>query len=466
MRKQYVNLDWNPEKIECGRGVFLKASIDETGPPGSSEKQKAYFFIEPDVGNNMKAKFLPAGNRAVGFFGEPPHRRTVTIKDKKVTGVASVSTVGGDKFKFKVGQKDDKSDAKDYPELEIETWRKIFVRVGKMASCKSVSPGSLQGDFDPMFIELESEGAESVTDWDDFVKSPASVVSGMNKGKTEPVHPGQTAHVVFVDRIAEPETIEIETVYVASELKKSKVQIWKIQGDHSTWPDDSDWIVKGEIATFDDKGDPRMAWRSLGDVVSKATDKGEHHEHLNGFAVDHLSIDFAKLGAGLDEWVTRGDGILQVTLSIRVLSGTANGSADPRLPYLIVATRSAWTYKERSSSAIKGTLRHELGHQFGLALRYIPHYDEAKGEYSGRDQNIKWYDDAHGGRGNHCSMGANTMTNKEYEDGTCTMFHKTTKKRGTFCAVCKVLLKRANLGMLGRRNVWDPGMGWKESWTP
>ena len=130
------------------------------------------------------------------------------------------------------------------------------------------------------------------------------------------------------------------------------------------------------------------------------------------------------------------------------------GLAWPSPPQILIATRDPRWYTP--SNEIDNTIVHEIGHNLGLNVRWLPRYNEATGASDGRDENATWYDDTHGGLGTHCSTGATLNAANEYQNGSCTMLHYVTGATA-FCPQCTNNVKRALLEKLGRQSVWPQG---------
>jgi hypothetical protein len=134
--------------------------------------------------------------------------------------------------------------------------------------------------------------------------------------------------------------------------------------------------------------------------------------------------------------------------------------------YLIVGTRHPYSGDVLAKAQIAKTLVHEFGHILGQVPHYLPEYSLDKAEAQPQKTNDKWYNDEKGGKGSHCSTGAkevkgkiNGQTTMVFRGGSCLMFHEGNEPR-PFCSRCQVILKRANLQVLGIASVWPGG------WTP
>lgn len=453
-RKQYVNMP--PVKDEYGRFVKVKARIRET-KPGESEGMLVYFFIEPD-GANVPPEQLSLAQRNGGFCFDPPHRELVVVSDKTALTFAYISIGGGDKFKFKVGRKFDKSGAVD-ANIDVEVWRKIYVRTGKMkvganpphpwTDALVANMGTVKGSLATHFIEMESSGPHAVKHAP-FVRGQGPL-DEMEKARGKMKYPDQSTPLVFVDRIGKKSLV----TWGPWEFSKAKLQgsleyEKELPADQYTWPDDWHW-GSCLIEVLDTAGGVKRVMRMPSGFMTK--DRTGAFRHAEGYASRKVKWNFGTL-PGMGAWLRHGSGSVRLTATIGIIDDTAMGSAWPSPPRILVATRHPITYKK--STTLENTVIHELGHVLGLNVKNLPKYDVAGGYLTGWETNGTWYNDVNGGRGPHCKTGATLDAKNIYRNGTCTMLHYVTGVND-FCADCGKALKRANLKRIGRTNVWPKG---------
>ncbi len=457
--RQYVNLPLSLDK-HYGRYYWLQVKIKEK-KPGASEGQLVYLFCE-DNGENMDPKFVSSFNRAGGFAFNPKHRKLVMIQSKLAMGLVKLSNVGGDKYKFKVGKKFDKSGAKDAKQ-DVEIWRKIFVRHGYMkptgGAARIFRPvpqadwGTVKTELDKVFIELEEDGPSTVTHepW----SRTDSPIRNLDRGKGAMEFPDQSTKLVFVDRIGKASWTETHT-FRFSGGRLGGTHDWTIPGGVYTWPE-TDW-VRGFIDIRDSSGDTILSITDVGKIRSTVKKKGGYR-HPDGKVTKKIRFDFGSW-LGLDN-LKRIGGSVKIRLRIRIIDDTAMGLAWPSPPKILIATHHPISYD--AGGYLENTTIHELGHNLGLNVKNLEEFDPDSGAHDDWVENGTWYDNSKGGVGTHCSTGAHLeeetrrgVTREVYKDGTCTMLHYTNGKVA-FCDMCARNLKLARLRKLGKRNVWPKG---------
>jgi hypothetical protein len=449
MSKQYVNLNptaENPPRDEYGQTVKLKASIAET-KPGAADTAKAFFFIEPG-GKNMDFKYLPKSGRPAAFYQDPKYIVPADVIDKNAVAQAQISIAGGDTFTFKRGKERDKSDSASYGSLEAVVWRKVIVRLGHMKGCTPIDPTTLTKDFDPVFIEVEKDGADHELTHASFVQDENAVLVELaGKYGAPPTQPFCTVPTVFVDRIASPGQLDVHEFYIPEEFERTKIQY--VEFDGLTWPMGNEWLVSGEIEARDKDNKVRATWSDLLKHVSPRTSgDGLHFKHPEGgYASSQLKLDAGTLGTAFDDWLKAGEGKLKITAKINILSDVANGFSANDKPLVVVAVRDPWSGADRTK--MDRTVVHEFGHAFGLGHKEVPLFDADKGDPAGTEKNGLWYVQK-GGQGPHCHTGAtDNATSGNWEDGSCVMLGYAATTRKTYCEKCISILKRAPLNKLG-----------------
>ena len=444
--KQYVNLPQGSADNH-GRWYLLSIKIAEK-KPGDSEGRLVYLFVDAQP-DNLPDIWFPAAHRGGGFQFTPPGRTLQTVKDKKAEAYALLSIGGGDKYKFRAGKKasgDGSVDARK----EVEVWRKIWVRVGNMKGCPSGNWGTVKSEFQKVFLDLEQQGPTEIPHlpW----SRDRSPVTEMDKGKGALPYPDQATKLVFVDRIGKSSRVDVGPIsFTPAQLKNNRVFKYKLPGTSYTWPDDSAWIA-GRIEILDKNGRVTASYDKVRHTVSKRT-SSEAYKHPEGWAARYLKFDFSGWGK-LDAWCDRGEGQFRFTLWVWMIDDTAMGLAWPSPPQILIATRDPRWYT--LSGDIDNTIVHEIGHNLGLNVRWLPTYDEATGAFDDWDENSTWYDNRNGGVGTHCSTGATLGADSKYKNGTCTMLHYVNGITA-FCDQCSNSVKRAKLTKLGKGNVWPAG---------
>lgn len=461
-KKVYVNIEnGDPAKGE-GRAVPLKISATET-KPGSSKGQDVFVFLEPDGGNEPNG-FVGRKHRGQNFHTDPKFGTKVTLKGKSTEALVQVSTVGGDKWKFKVSKKADGSGAKNAPGDGVEVWRKVYTRVGHMEGCPHVDPTSLNGKLTDVFIEIEKKGGVREVPHEANTLELEPPISALRKLAGDPEHPPITVDVVFVDRCMDPGELKDWIVDLTpgdfDSKRRAKV---KVKDGKKTWPFD-DWILYGALYLFDGNGNA-MARGAAQDYLERAAvasaprgSNAKSYKHKEGLATNRLLLDLSKF-PNIERWMNERGATAKLILGIKIIASTAAGKAKPTLPWIVMATRNGWTYEK--AQEMPTVLLHEFGHVFGHVLRFVPRYVEDTGALDDRDEYSYWYD-KHGGVGNHChngsTLGSDTCTAGA---GACVMFHATPGQGPEFCGECKKILKRAPMNSLGRLNVWGKN-AWKE----
>lgn len=446
--KQYVNLPQGSADNH-GRWFLCKVKIKEK-KPGDSEGKLVFLFIDAQPGN-IPVTWLPAAHRALGFQWKPGKGSRIleTCTNQTVQAYACLSIAGGDKYKFRAGKISTGEGSVD-AKVEVEVWRKIFVRVGSMAGCPSGNWGTVEAEFKKVFIDMEREGPSAIPHvaWSRD-KAP---VAAMDRGKGAMPYPDQSTKLVFVDRIGKSSRIDVGPVeFTPAALKSNRVFKYQLPGDLYTWPDDNAWIA-GRIDLLDKNGRVTASWDKVRHTVTKRT-KSDAFKHPEGWATRWITFDFSGWG-NLDAWCDRNEGKFRFTLWVWMIDDTAMGLAWPSPPQILIATRHPTSYDPNDK--IDNTIVHEIGHNLGLNVRWLPTYDEATGAFDDWDENATWYDNRNGGVGTHCSTGATLNASNKYVNGTCTMLHYVNGVTA-YCGQCANCVKRAKLEKLGRTSIWPAG---------
>lgn len=444
-KKLYINLPEDKKKY-YGRVYPIKIAASETRP-GASEGRLFYLFLEEGP-KNVPKTMLSAGERAGGFKFTPPNRKLCVITKKKQEVDVKLSIGGGDLFKIKYGKNADGSGSKQSG-LEIECWRKIFVRYGKMKSCPDATWGTIKSEFEKLFIEVETEGPTEIPR-ESWVRDQ-SPVTRMDRGKAAMPFPDQSTKLVFVDRIGRKSTATGGPwEWTPAQLNGSKVYEWTIPNSKYTWTDDLDWIT-GEIKVIEADGRERRLSVPMDSVVTKKA--AGAFDHPEGKAATKIQMDFSRL-PGLTPWIRRGTGKLSVKLDIGIMDDLAMGLAWPSPPQILIATHDPYTYA--AGGYLENTTVHEIGHNLGLNVYWLPEWVPDTGAFDDWVANTTWYNNVNGGVGPHCNTGASLDAQNHYKNGTCTMLHYVNGKTA-FCAQCATILKRSDLKKLGMKNVWPNG---------
>jgi hypothetical protein len=250
---------------------------------------------------------------------------------------------------------------------------------------------------------------------------------------------------------ASSRSVPIVTIsFTPAALKSDRIFKYELPGKSFTWPDDNAWIA-GRIDILDKDGNVIKTFDKVRHTVSKRT-TSDASQHPEGWAARYLRFDFSGWG-NLDAWCDRGEGKFRFTLWVWMIDDDYMGLAWSNPPQILIATRDSRFYTP--SNEIDNTIIHEIGHNVGLNVRWLPRYNEATGASDGRDENATWYD-AHGGLGPHCSTGATLNAENEYVAGSCAMRHYVSSVTA-FCSQCSSNVKRALLEKLGRESVWPQG---------
>lgn len=448
MPKHYVNLERRGDD-EKHHSQFVRVGIETD--TADSEDKTTWVFLEPNGGNlHLKKKeWFPVDARPHAFFMETPYRCPAIIKDKKGEAKMRLSLGGGDKFTFKYGKVKDKSDAKDTGLPELEVWRKIFVRVGVMPG-GGVTPSidAAKGEYANAFIELEQLGGMIRVPHEGWVRSAGDVVAKMNQGQANPPRPDQTAFVVFVDRIGQPGNHTYKAARIATAKIRSSLMIdWPLKSADGkkklyTWPTKKEDWVTGKILLSHESGKQHIVRTDLHNFFKRRA-KWKHPE---GTVTDYLFLDLSPLKPEIDDWVVKGNGKVEIEVTVKILERIAAGRASGTS--LIVSTNHPLTCEPHEGAP--HTLTHELGHVFGMVLENLDQFDATSGKPAGTKKYDNHYSDSFGGRGHHCHSGASLTDDLEFTGGSCIMFHKSSGKTA-FCGDCRDVLKRMRLDKLRGR---------------
>jgi hypothetical protein len=302
-----------------------------------------------------KKEWFPPGSRPSNFSGKPPFGVQATIKDKKAVAALRLSIAGGDKFKVSDGKLPDKSDATDSGMEQLEVWRKLFVRAGKM-ECDGSAPnlGIAKSELAKAFIELEQIGGFNPIPAEGWYDDPTDPVFEMNRRCSGDLpRPDQTIYVAFVDRCGRPGVQTYKTAVIDNaKIRKSYVVDWPLKSEDGsttfyTWPTKRDDWVSGMLMLSDapaEQGESHIVRTDLHNFFFRKP-KWTHPE---GTMTDHLYLDLSPLASEVDEWIRKDNrnGKLEVQLSVQVLQNEANGSAWKGCA--MIATRDCYDASRRS----------------------------------------------------------------------------------------------------------------------
>ena len=451
--KQYVNMPQSDNSNDRqGRWFGLNIAVSEEAS-GASQGGLIYLFLVPDP-NNVPKIMVSAANRATGFQFVPNSRKLVVVDEGRAAAWCRLSINGGDKYKFKAGRRFDMSGAVESG-VEVETWRKIFVRYGFMMStdaaytdAPTANWGTVRSEMEAVFIECETDGPIGLmmSPW----SRDSAAITEMDRGRAAMPFPDQSTKMAFVNRIGRKGTMSPRYIdFTPAMLQGNKIWYWTLPDNEYTWPEETDW-VSGRIECLDASNNVIQNYPTISHTVFKSTTGG--FRHPDGLAAHRIKFDFRRWG--LTNWIRAGQGKLRVHFSIRNIDDTAMGLAWPTPPRILIATRHPKSYG--TNTTLDNTVVHEIGHNLGLNVRLLPEYNETSGAREDEVVNATWYDNTNGGVGTHCSTGASLNSRNHYINGTCTMLHYVNGVTA-YCGQCTPVLKRSNLSKLGKANVWPRG---------
>lgn len=455
-KRQYVNLDPDPAKNH-GREFLLSLKIKEK-KAGDSEGRLVYLFVEEDKAN-LDKKWLASKNRTAGFHFEPPSRQLVTVSKQLASAKVKLSIAGGDKYKFLAGKKSDVGAAVSAKE-EVEVWRKIFVRLGRMnpsaglaakgyKPCPVANLATARTAFDKAFVEIEDDGPHAIP-YKTWITDIGPEVAAVDKGHAPIAQPSRAARLLFVDRIGGPALWEQTLTLSAAQLKANKAWSCNIVGGRWTWPPDKDWVF-GTLKLL--RTDGSVFWST--DKIEPLLKKKGGYKHPEGTVTQSFRFDISSW-TSINSWVNAGAGKMQITLFMWTIGGAAQGFASGN--NIAIGTRHPYNYDPNTE--MDNTVIHELGHVLGLKVRWAREYDPKTGAGVKWHDNPMWYDNSHGGMGTHCRTGAKLQAG-EYRNGSCAMLHYTTSATD-FCDDCRKSLVRADLSKIGYWSVWpESWMAWE-----
>jgi len=445
-KKWYVNLPQDNSKAE-GRDYPVVINLSETEAK-ASEGKFVFIFLKADGGGNVPLTQLGFQDRGGGLLG----RFLTTVKDKKAAALIPLSVCGKDRFKILIGKTPDINAAKDSGLETIETWRKVFLVVGKMRGCPSADWGQVKSEYEKYGIEIYTGGVAKMLAAKPWVTNIPGVIAELDGGRA--VSP-RTVKIVFIDRIGMKGEKEVRFRLEAAGFAQSRRYTLKIADGEYTWPDRTKNVFGGTAFFFDERGMAK-AIISLNERVKPSGG----YAHKEGTAARTLLFDFSGR-ADVEAWARAGKGFMQVGGEVAIISDTAQGMAQVEPPQIVVGSRHPYFYDEMDTVQLVCTTIHELGHTLGMVPKQLPTFDAPFGVDKRVSPNPVWYDDRNGGVGPHCKTGAGGPTynpNKklnEYTAGTCNMFHQVQSAAKTaFCAECGKVLKRARLTRVGGLHVW------------
>lgn len=448
-KKWYVNLPQDNSKAQ-GRDYPVVVNLSETEAK-ASEGKFVFIFLKPDGGGNVPVTQLWMGDRAGGLMG----RVLTRIADKKAAATIPLSVCGKDRFKVLIGKTFDINKAKDGGLETIETWRKVFLIVGKMRGCPSADWGQVRGEYEKYGIEIDTGGVARMLTAKPWSRRVSDAIAELDSGRAAPPYPSQTVKIAFIDRIGEKGKKDVTFRLTAAGFPRSRKHLLEIPDGGYTWPDRTQDVFVGAALFFDEFGMVDVILPLGGRVKPNGG-----YAHKEGMAARKVLFDFSG-DAGIDAWARAGKGFMTVNGNVAVISKAYQGLAQSNPPQIVVGSRHPYYYDEMDRAHLVSTTIHELGHTLGMVPKQLPTFDAAVGVTKQLSRNPVWYDDRNGGLGPHCKTGAGGPTYNpdtklnEYTAGSCTMFHQQQSRAKTaFCAECGKVLKRARLTQLGLPNVW------------
>jgi hypothetical protein len=370
-----------------------------------------------------------------------------------------LSIAGGDKYKFLAGKKFDRSGAVSAKE-EVEVWRKIFLRLGRMSpsasqakkgykTCATANLATAKATYEKSFVEIDDEGPYSIP-YESWITTIKPQVAKLDKGRPPMEQPARASRIVFVDRIGGPALWTQALTLSAKQLQGNKVWNSTLLGDRWTWPPDKGW-VSGTLYLL--KPDGSVFWSTT--KVEPLLKKKGGYKHPEGTVAQQFQLNLSGWPS-VNPWIKAGKGKMRLVLKIWTIGGVAQGFADGNN----IAIGTYHPYYYTPNNLMDNTVIHELGHALGLKVRWAREYDDKTGAGVKWHDNPTWYDNTFGGMGTHCHTGA-SLVSGEYKNGSCAMLHYTTNST-TLCANCQDSLIRADLSKIGFWSVWpESWMAWK-----
>jgi hypothetical protein len=388
--KQYINLEPDGKDKRLGRTVQVKTKISV------KKARTVHLWLKPEGGNLDPAKLNGGGQAGIGGPGDV-RAPSITADDGSLSFQLVLSVQGGDKFSVEVSR--DRAGKKKKPHGDkYEVWRKLYFQLSRMKATYSFSEGSLIGEYQKHFIELEKTSTELVPHKDNLETPELPTYQHHFKKVKSPFE----AHVVLIDRQCDSKANRVRTG------QNQYIEVYPLPRGSQPWPF-ADWVIH---ARWRPAGG---AWQP-GGVVTRVLHGGVHHLRVD---LSALPTDPTKAAVEID-------------VSARTLVGEYTGDATYP-PHVFIAIG-----KPRSEDSKCKTVAHEIGHGIGMVPR--------------RGHALQ-YDNANGGIGSHCRHGANpNVPSKaqggaftgQYSSGTCVMY-AFSSDHYQYCPTCIEFVKKALL---------------------
>jgi len=509
MGKWYVNLRQDPKKSE-GERMLLSVSRGYWGNRAHVKSKRpnrqVRWLVTPDPhdapastgAGNVDPRYVPAAGRTKLTRG------TLNGTNEAVTDEIAPAgrfenellfgTAGGDTFTVtttKVKLQDTAPASKTLKMTEsVETWRRIWYRFNYMNADHLSAYGKikpiLKRIFEEVFVELVEDGKpEKIDD-----EPQTTDVDHLVDGKLPLTKKGLELRLALVNVAADDE--EYSARLEAKATPSDVVSGDRAANDHGTWtfrfavpPRNKRYVpAKDFLVSFTIKGADRkepftnarneLVYRNKRGV-EVVTAGSQYTAKLEGKEVVVQVTDAAANETLTDNAALPSPETLTAEIRFRLrrdLGGFSSGAN-------ISLTRSLVPYyTANSQQELQGLARvfaHEMAHSLGL-VRKTAHDGGADAD------NAWWYDDTHGGQGNHCSRGTKQVDNTADDAGDfldegpatkkinvpdatkpdpiCIMFHKRTNQLHglEFCETCKRHLRVGDMrnSFLGPRpRAWD-----------
>lgn len=423
-----------PQDADEHHGADLPLVVEASNVSAESINY-AEWWIEPN-GDNTPERYLSRQQRA--------HlRRTITRnRDDHFRNTLSLPHVGGDRYDIKSSKRNDRGNAVTID--TVETWRKLFFSIFNMNDrCESHMngvKGPMISGMNDVFVEM----VEGVTTRTQVQEDETEIRNGLRHYFQYPGHASDPMYLP--DRPFHLRVLVIERLFLPREQAYDETTTHVVHYQNTIRDlTDNNWLVRARARLR-----PGGHWRDVTAQTEKmgqrqfSVDLADQTEFWDGVHDDNKQIQ------------------LQVTTREKIMAaGMSNGN----LVVLAIIDRDGNEQQPRFSTA---TLIHELGHACNQVVRRERLYN-GHGSPSGWEDNNRWYTNAHGGVGSHCSHNAHlvaapqgqTTSGQHYVPNagqtTCVMHHRLNPQIGReYCDLCQPHVKRADLGRasLVRRN-WD-----------
>lgn len=390
--KWYVNMAAD-ESAHHGREISVEAEVKP-----KVQGVRVYFTLDKGAKNrgslpeDMKAKLSPD--------------TALTDANGIAKAKLTLSRYGGDKFRVSAslnkGTTPGTAGAKETGWFEV--WRKLYYeldcmkRSGGGSYSNRANPGGLKTEFNKVFVELRTTGADSAPAHQRIVHENEvdNWAKNLRSGGGKPRY----FQLVLLDTIAWDEKTTTETW--SFPFAKGSLAL-----PASSYTIDSrDWFVS---ASYKEQG----ATPKMGNLTKTAF----HLDIDSPYDTNKLSVDLSGI-AGLNPTVKTVD----VTLKFKTWT---EGSGIQSGPGTVIGMR----WRERKfaggqlTNSTLNTMVHEVGHAMGLAATKLP---------DGTALATTYYKNGH-----HCKVGTNT----------CVMW-ETNSQKTAYCGKCNDACRGRNLASL------------------